>query len=189
MIEKLQIQPVVGCEINPNTKNCQDIRKEYKKKALVCHPDKGGTNADMVKLNNSYDDAMYTNNCDKFSTEQSTKQITEKPTGQPTEEPTEKPTEEPTEKPTEKPTKQITEKPTKQITEKPTGQPTAQTTTQLTAKVTEETNANKQPANYGNGQVTIIESDLNDTPNSLKRIKTTTIELKNNEITASETVP
>lgn len=39
-------------------KSLNEIKKQYHKLSLKCHPDKGGTNEDFIKLNNSYNNLM-----------------------------------------------------------------------------------------------------------------------------------
>lgn len=39
-------------------KTLSQIKKQYHKLSLKCHPDKGGTNEDFIKLNNSYNNLL-----------------------------------------------------------------------------------------------------------------------------------
>jgi len=39
-------------------KNKNEIKKQYHKLSLKCHPDKGGSNEEFIKLNNSYNNLI-----------------------------------------------------------------------------------------------------------------------------------
>ena len=45
---------LLGFEGNPNNIKINDVKKNYYKLALLCHPDKGGSQEDMNVLHNSY---------------------------------------------------------------------------------------------------------------------------------------
>ena len=46
-------------------KQCAEIKNEYRKKSLKCHPDKGGNEEDFKKLKPSYEKALIDLECEK----------------------------------------------------------------------------------------------------------------------------